>query len=288
MEEALGIVWGVTRVIDVDEASFEERVLRASREVPVVVDFWAGWCRPCLVLGPILERLAEEYGGRFVLAKVDVDANPALSSGFGIQGIPAVKAFRGGEVVDEFVGVQPEELLRRFLDGIVPSEAEPVVAEGRAAEAVGDLERAETLYRKAVEADPELDSAAVGLARLLLDRGKSEEARPLLSRFPGSAEARALQARADLAHSGADGNLEQLRARADADEGDHEAALAVAAADAAAGRHRDALERCLRVISHRGEGREAARDLMVKVFEMLGDEHPLTAEYRPRLARALY
>lgn len=275
-------------VVEVDEQGFEERVLRASREVPVVVDFWAGWCRPCLVLGPMLERLAEEYGGRFVLAKVDVDANPALSARFGIQSIPAVKAFRDGDVVDEFVGVQPEELLRRFLDGIVPSEAEPVVAEARQAEAAGDLERAEELYRKAVEADPDLEAASVGLASLLLAGGGSEEARPLLARFPSSAEARALLARAELAASGGEADLAELRARADADPGDHEAALAVAAADASADRHRDALERCLRVIAARGEGRDAARDLMVKVFEIIGDEHPLTAEYRPRLASALY
>lgn len=275
-------------VIEVDEQGFEEQVLRASRDVPVVVDFWAGWCRPCLVLGPVLERLADEYGGRFVLAKVDVDANPALSARFGIQSIPAVKAFRDGAVVDEFIGVQPQELLRRFLDGIVPSEVEPVVTEARGAEAAGDLDRAEELYRKAVEADPDLEAASVGLARLLLERGALEEARSLLVRFPSSGEARALLARADLAASSGSGDQDALRARADADPADHEAALAVAAADAAADRHRDALERCLRLIVARGEGRDAARDLMVKVFEMLGDEHPLTAEYRPRLASALY
>lgn len=281
-------MWGVTTVIEVDEQGFEEQVLRASRDVPVVVDFWAGWCQPCLVLGPVLERLAEEYGGRLVLAKVDVDANPALSARFGIQGIPAVKAFRDGVVVDEFVGVQPEDLLRRFLDGIVPSEAEPVVAEARQAEDAGDIVRAEELYRKAVEADPDLEPASVGLARRLLDRGLPEEARALLVRFPSSVEGRGLLARADLASAGVDGDLEELRVRAEADQGDHEAALAVAAADAAAGQHRDALERCLRIIAARGRGRDAARDLMVKVFEVLGDEHPLTAEYRPRLASALY
>jgi putative thioredoxin len=114
-------------VIDVGEADFDQRVLQASEDVPVVVDFWAGWCRPCLVLSPLLERLAEENGGRFVLAKVDVDANPNLSAVFAIQSIPTVKAFVGGEVVAEFIGAQPEDVVRRFVDYLLPSRAVELV-----------------------------------------------------------------------------------------------------------------------------------------------------------------
>jgi putative thioredoxin len=111
-------------VLDVDEAEFQSRVVDASRQAPVVVDFWAGWCQPCLVLSPTLERLAQEYRGRFTLAKVDVDTNPELAARYRVQGIPAVKAFVDGAVASEFVGVQPEDLVRRFIDQVVPSEAD--------------------------------------------------------------------------------------------------------------------------------------------------------------------
>jgi len=271
--------------IEVSEAQFEQRVLHASAQVPVVVDFWAGWCQPCRVLGPVLEKLAEEHEGRFVLAKVDVDQNQGLAAAFGVQGIPAVKAFKDGRVVDEFVGAQPEEVVRSWLAGIMPSAAEPAVAEARAAEAGGDHERAESLYRAALEADPEHEGASIGVAGILLRRGDAEEARELLSRFPSSAEARRLIAEADI-HDGA-GDLDALLAAVEADPDDAEAVLALATAEAAAGRFGDALERSLRLISS-GDARDAARDLMVKVFETLGGEHPLVREYRSRLASALY
>lgn len=273
-------------VIDVSEQDFGQRVLEASREAPVVVDFWAGWCRPCLVLGPVLEKLAEEHDGRFVLAKVDVDANQGLAARYGIQGIPAVKAFRDGEVITEFVGAQPEDVVRLWLREVLPSEAEPLVVDARRAEDEGELERAEAGYRRALEVDPDHEEATVGLTRSLLARGEAEEAARLAARLPANPEARALAARAGLVERlPQDGELDELRGRADTDP---EAALAVAAAEAAGGEAAEALERLLEVIGTGGEARERARDLMVRVFETLGDEHPLVREYRPRLARALF
>lgn len=273
-------------MIDVSEEDFAERVLEASREIPVVVDFWAGWCRPCLVLGPILEGLAEEHEGRFVLAKVDVDQNQGLADRYGIQGIPAVKAFKDGEVISEFVGAQPEDMVRLWLREVLPSEVEPIVADARGLEDGGDLERAEAGYRRALEIDPDHEEATVGLARALLARGEAEEARRVASRLPANPEARAIAARAALADRlPEDGELDGLRARA---ETDPEAALIVAAAEADRGDVADALERLLRVIESGGEARDRARDLMVTIFESLGDEHPLVSEYRPRLASALY
>jgi putative thioredoxin len=257
-------------VIEVGEREFESRVVAASRETPVVVDFWAGWCQPCLVLSPVLERLASEYGGRFVLAKVDVDANPALASRFGIQGIPAVKAFRDGEVVSEFVGVQPEVTVRRFLDELVPSEADDLISEASEAEGRGDLPGAEALYRKALDLRADHEEATVGLARILGRDGRREEARALLERVPAGQAAREVAAELDLVElaGGAGG-------------------LGAAARAAAAGEHRMALDRALELLGD-GEDPERARELMVRIFEVLGDDHPLTREYRPRLARALF
>lgn len=256
-----------THVIEVGEADFEDRVVQASRTTPVVVDFWAGWCRPCLVLSPLLEGLAAEFAGRFVLAKVDVDANEGLAARFGVRGIPSVKGFRDGQVVAEFVGAQPEELVRRFLDRVVPSEADERVAAAREA---GSAEDAEAAYREALVLDPSNAGAVAGLARLLLDRGEVEEARSLLGSVPAEGDVRRLLAEVDLrAASGEPGEL------------------GAAARAALSGDPRDALERSLALVRDDGQ-RDAARALMLGVFEVLGEGHPLTREYRTRLASALF
>jgi putative thioredoxin len=259
----------VKGTLDVDEATFDERVVDASREAPVVVDFWAGWCRPCLVLGPTLERLAGEHGVRLV--KVDVDANPRLAARFGIQGIPAVKAFRDGDVVSEFVGAQPEAVVRAFLADLVPSPADELAEEGAGAERRGDVAAAEGAYLGALKADPSHAGAAVGLSRILASRGEDDEARTLLARVPEDPEGRRVLAELELRAGG----------YADGDLGD-------ASAAAARGEHRRALEEALRLIEQGGPSADRARDLMVRVFEVLGEDDPLTREFRPLLAAALF
>jgi putative thioredoxin len=257
-----------SNVITVVQADFERRVVEASRHGPVVVDFWAGWCQPCLVLGPVLERLATEYAGRFTLAKVDVDANPGLATRFGIRGIPAVKAFRDGAVAAEFVGLQPEDVIRRFLDGLGPSPADERVAEARGA---ASAEQEEAGYQEALAIDPSNVGAVAGLARLLLDRGEAEEARGLLRAVPAEDGIRPLLAEVDL-----------RTAAGEAGE------LAAAARAALSGDHRQALERLLaRVVEEDARGDEARR-LMLGVFDLLGDDAPLTREFRGRLASALF
>ena len=274
-------------VIDVGEADFDQKVLQASKEVPVVVDFWAGWCRPCLVLSPMLERLAEEHGGRFILAKVDVDANPNLSAGFGVQSIPTVKAFIDGEVVAEFIGAQPEDVVRRFVDHLLPSRADELALEAGRARESGDLVQAENLYQEALASDLAHQEAKLGLAALLAMRGEDDTARGLLADLPPTEGVRQLDAALELrAASRAEVDREALRIRAEA--GDREAELSLAMAEAATGEHRAALERSLRLVAMGGEERDRARDLMIRMFEALGEDHPLTREFRPRLASALF
>jgi putative thioredoxin len=254
-------------VIDVDEPEFESRVIEASRERPVVVDFWAGWCQPCHMLSPVLERLADEHDGRFLLAKVDVDANPNLSSGYRVQGIPAVKGFRDGQVVSEFVGAQPEEIVRRFLDRLLPTEADQRAASAARA---GSPDEAEAAYRAALAEDRSHPQASAGLAALLLDRGEVDEARTVLAASSPSPDVRRVQALLDLHGAGAE-----------------DGELGAAARAALAGDHRHALDRWLSLIGEDGH-RDRAREMMLDLFEVLGDGHPLTQEYRPRLAAALF
>ncbi len=239
---------------DVTEQDFEQQVIERSKEVPVVVDFWAAWCGPCRALTPFLVKAFTARGGDVVLAKLDTDANPRLSAAFRIQGIPAVKAFKDGKVVAEFTGAQPPAKVERFLDGLVPSEAERLVAAG-----------GEEDLRRALELDPARTEAAVALARLLAGRGERDEALALLAQRPGFA-AEGLSARLQLEDDFPD-------AFAQLDAGDTEAAIdvligAMAEAD--------------------GDRKDLLRKVVVGVLDELGVEHPLARESRRKLAAALY
>src|SRR5436305_6611453 len=168
-------------VKDVTEAAFDADVLARSRELPVIVDFWAPWCAPCRTLGPILEREVAALGGRVELVKVDTDANPKLAARYEIRGIPAVKAFRNGEVAREFVGVQSADFLRRWLAELAPSPAKQALAAAAALVAKDDRAGAETALR-ALQGDPEVgDAAAVALGEVLLDGGRADDAEAALA-----------------------------------------------------------------------------------------------------------
>ena len=250
---------------DVAEKDFEQLVVERSREVPVVVDFWAEWCGPCRTLTPALEKAVAARAGRVELAKVDTDANQMLAQAFGIRGIPAVKAFRDGKVASEFTGAIPPAAIEEFLDGLVPSPADELVAAGD-----------EQSLRKALELDPGHRGAAPALARLLVARGDRDEAGELLADIEGDFIADGLRARLALeAGESADGIEAATLERAFAawDDGDHGTALETLQEALAAGGDPDA--------------RDLVRRVMVAIFTELGADHPLAREHRRRLAAAL-
>jgi len=246
-------------VFDVSEADFESRVVERSRELPVVVDFWADWCGPCKALGPALEAAASARAGKIELAKLDVDQNQGLAARFGIRGIPAVKAFRDGAVASEFVGAQPPPQVEAFFDALVPSEADELLASGD-----------EASLRRALELDPTNTGARRELGRLLLRRDEPAEALELLEPADGDYVAAGLAARARLL---LDGEQELAPAFAAWDDGDQESALA-------------ALQQAIEATDE-PDRRDLIRRLMVAIFTELGADHPLAREHRRRLAAVL-
>ena len=248
---------------DVGEQEFDAKVIERSKQVPVVVDFWAEWCGPCRTLGPALEKAVQARGGEVELAKVDTDANQLLARAYGISSIPAVKAFKDGEVAAEFIGAQPPAAIESFLDKIVPSEAD------RLADA-GD----EPSLRKALELDPRNAPAAIGLARILLERGETEEALEAVRSFPHDFVADGLAARAELSLSENGTAPDELQAAFAAwDGGNPEQAL-------------EGLQEAI-AAEQDPDRKDQLRRVMVAIFTELGADHPLAREHRRRLAAAL-
>ncbi len=280
-------------IVETTERTFEQDVVERSREVPVVVDFWAAWCQPCRMLGPILERLAEEFQGNFVLVKANTEEMPSVAAALGVQAIPAVFGLREGKVVDQFVGVMSESQIRSWLQRVLPSPAENLAAQAKALEAV-DPQGAEAKYREAIGLSPNQLAAQIGLARMLLARGELEESRRMLEDLAVAgaldAEGERLYAETVIREYGRQcGTVEACRTAADADPAHIELQLKLARALAAAGQHEEAMEICLAVVQKDRKGLgEAARGLMVHLFHLLGPDSELAGVYRRKLAMALY
>jgi putative thioredoxin len=276
-------------VRDVTDAEFEQAVIRRSFDVPVVVDFWAPWCGPCRQLGPTLERLAGEAGGAWELVKLNTDENPRTSMQYRIQSIPAVKAFRDGQMVDEFIGALPEPQVRAFVSRLLPSAADLKAREGDELAAMGYATTAEDRYDEALALDPNHARAILGKAESLAGRGAVADALALLDRRPGDREAQALRARLGLQQAGGDADLDTLVARVAVDPKDAAARYDLGRALAARGDYADAMDHLLEVVRlDRTLDNDGARRALLDIFSLLGDEDQRTQTYRRRLGMLLF
>lgn len=256
-------------VVEATDQNFLETVVEESKRRPVVVDLWASWCGPCRTLGPILEKVAGERGGEFLLAKLDVDANPYTAGQFGVQSIPTVVAFRDGKPVDGFVGAISEPMVNEFVDRLVPTEADREAEAALEEELEGDLSDAEAKYREALGSDASNREARLGLGRVLAETGRDDEARQTLMPLLPDADAERV--------------LSGVEVRSWASiEGP--GTLASAKRLASGGSYREAFDGMLGALADDPDARQA----MLELFAVLGDDDPLVSEYRRRLANALF
>jgi len=281
-------------VVNLTEATFQQVVLEGSQNTLVVLDFWAPWCNPCRQLAPILEKLAEEYAGKFILAKINTDEEPQIAAAFGIQSIPLVVAFKDGQPIDQFQGIMPETEIRQWVDRLLPSPADQLLQAGRQLEET-DPKAAESKYREAQLLAPEMEELRIRLAKVLLAQGRLEECRTLIEELESRGflepEAERLKSELEVRESAAEsGGVEEARLAAENAPDDLSLQIRYADALAVASQHRKALEILLSLVQkdRSGETGRDAKANMVKIFDMLGPASELTSEYRRKLATALY
>ena len=275
-------------IVDTTPETFEADVLTRSQEHLVVLDFWASWCAPCRMLGPILEKLAKEYDGGFMLVKADTEKLPEAATQFGVQGIPAVYAIVDGKIANAFNGAMPEAELREWLDQtlVISSFAEAVRLEEIAPEA------ALAKYQALAAKDPANADVKIGLARMLLQQGQDNDAQAIITELEARGylepEAEKVKASLDL-HGMKDDHLAETRAAAAANPDDNEIQFQLAESLAGAQQYEEAMEICLALVEKDRQGTgEPSRKLMLEIFRALPDDSELIATYRRRLSMVLY
>lgn len=280
-------------IVNVTVTNFEDEVVRRSMDVLVVIDFWAPWCEPCRQLAPLLEQLAAEYGGRFGLAKVDIDQQQDLAMAFGVQSIPHVIAIDKGRPVDQFLGVRSESELREFLDALLPSPALELANKGLSLE-TDDPQAAETAYRESLELEPDNDEVRIRLAGVLLRQDRQDECRRIIEQLEQRGflepEAESIKLQLELQTAAAEaGGLETVRRAVEDHPDDLSMRIKLADALAVANKYEEALDLCLSLIEQDRTGiGEEAKQTMLAIFETLGPQSELVGEYRRKLATLLY
>lgn len=281
-------------IFDVSRDSFQTAVLDNSIDVPVLVDFWAAWCQPCRVLTPLLHKLAEEYQGAFLLAKVNADQEPALATQYGVRGLPTVKVFRNGQAMDELVGVQPESVYREAIERYRVKAADILLTKAEEAWRQGKQRQALEHLREAERRDPANPQVKIALAQLLLAAGEAEKAGEILHALP-------YEIRVEQPASGLLARLEFVDLVKDAPDAasleravatrpeDHELRRQLAARKALQGDFEGALQQFMEILRRDPQFDDGAgRKGMLAIFNLLGDDHPLTAAYRRRMFALLH
>jgi len=272
-------------IVDVSESDFEYEVLAYSQQIPVIVDFWADWCGPCKVLGPILEKITQEAQGDFRLAKVNVDQNTNLALRYAVRSIPVVKAFKDGKMISEFIGVVPESRIREFIRQIAPTSEDLNLERGASLLSMGKSQEAEKTYRLVLENAQNNPTAILGLARSLLLQGKGQESLRLLIDFPPSRELQTAQLLIPLARSLSLLESEDLLP----DEDPFDPVFINSLRLVKRGHLEAAMDGLLDILRGNKRYRESlARQVMIALLDLSGENNPVTREYRNELSIVLF
>ena len=282
-------------VVDIqDSAHFEQQVIEASKQQPVLVDFWADWCQPCKVLIPLLTQLSEEYQGAFILAKVNADQQQELVAAAGVRSLPTVKLYKDGIVVGEFMGAKPEAELRQFLDAHIDNETDNEINKALALSEAGETEQAIDSLKSLNQQDPSNTKVYIAIAKVYLQSGDFDNCDAVLKALPAniqtSDEAKKIQDELELAKATIDApEVDEILSRLESDPQNHELRVQLANQYIVSHQYEQALESLLYILSRDINFQEGeAKAAMLKIFDILGAQEPLTRQYRGKLATLLY